>query len=333
MTGRGPAPDFVTAAAELGIPVISAEPMARHTTYHIGGPADLYAMAGDRESLAMLAETAWKHGLPAMVLGGGSNILVSDAGIRGLVIGNGYREIRLDETDATGPVVIAGAGAPFAGLARWTMRAGLSGLEWAVSVPGTVGGAVIGNAGAHGGETAARLAWALVAYPGKGRQMMRSAELGYSYRNSLLKEQLAQDKRDPRLAPVVLEAGFRLMPGTAEVLEATAQAYLAHRRATQPVEPSAGSVFRNPPGDYAGRLVEAVGLKGHQIGGAQVSQQHANFIVNTGGARATDVRTLMDLVRARVARQFGVHLVAEILLIGDWHQERGENCGSDPERD
>ena len=202
-----------------------------------------------------------------------------------------------------------------AGLARTAIKAGFSGLEWAVSVPGTVGGAVIGNAGAHGGDIAGNLAEAVVAYPGQGRQTLTGEQMAFAYRSSLLKRQLAAGAAQP----VVLEAAFDLIPGDAAALAALAESYLARRRASQPVEPSAGSIFRNPPGDHAGRLVEAVGLKGHRIGGAQISPRHANFIVNVENARAADVRALMDLMQQRVLENTGIELVPEILFMGEWH--------------
>jgi UDP-N-acetylmuramate dehydrogenase len=213
-----------------------------------------------------------------------------------------------------------------AGLARSAIREGWSGLEWAVSVPGTVGGAVIGNAGAHGGCIADRLAWAEVCYPGYGRRVLTAAELGYSYRSSVLKEQLAHRAAEAGSQPfdsvqgrsIVLRAAFNLTHGDVAEMMARADGFLARRRATQPVEPSAGSVFRNPPGDYAGRLIEAVGLKGQRLGGAQISPRHANFIVNTGNARAADVLGLICLARQRVYDQTGIELVLELLLLGEW---------------
>ncbi|MGC8781812.1 MAG: UDP-N-acetylmuramate dehydrogenase [Anaerolineae bacterium] len=319
---------FCEAAAALGIAVATAEPLARHTTFHIGGPADLYVAVDRIARLERLAETAAAHALPFTVLGGGSNILVSDRGIRGLVIANQARDfgltladIGLEEptdrvplTDDTGPVVVAAAGAALAGLARWTVKQGWAGLEWAVSIPGTVGGAVIGNAGAHGGDIAGTLAWALVWHAGQGRARLTADELAFTYRSSRLKQQLAAG--DP--PPVVLAAGFRLTPGDAAAIAARADAFLARRRATQPTEPSAGSIFRNPPGDHAGRLIEAAGLKGERIGGAQISPRHANFIVNVAQATATDVVALIDLCRRRVFDLFGVELVPEIQFLGDW---------------
>jgi UDP-N-acetylmuramate dehydrogenase len=324
-------PAFRSAIESLGITVVADEPLARHTTFHIGGPADLYAAVSRITELERLAEAAATHHIPTTILGGGSNILASDAGVCGLVIANQTRDFGvrvadcgLGESDlqpfsAASPAeqatVAAASGVALAGLARWTIKNGWTGLEWAVSVPGTVGGAVIGNAGAHGGDIASNLAWVLVAYPGWGRRLLAREALEFSYRSSVLKQQISAGQR-----PVVLAAGFRLQAG--DVIESIARAdgFLAKRRAGQPVEPSAGSIFRNPPGDYAGRLLEAAGLKGVRIGGAQVSPRHANFIINTGHARAADVVALIDLMRSRVFQQFGVELIPEIVFVGDWAQ-------------
>ena len=328
----------------LGITLVADEPLARHTTFRIGGPADLYAAVSRIEQLEALAELALAHEVPITILGGGSNVLVSDAGVRGLVIANQTRNwvsnigySALDKSQVSGPntqhpisniCLTADSGVPLAGLARAAIREGLAGLEWAVSVPGTVGGAVVGNAGAHGGQIADILAWALVTYPGQGRRLLSAAELKFGYRSSILK---APPYPPPRGGPVgrpataggageaiVLAAGFELKAGDVAELTARADGFLARRRASQPTEPSAGSVFRNPPGDYAGRLIEAVGLKGYSIGGAQISPRHANFIVNTGSATAADVFSLMELIKARVYERFGIELVPEISLIGEW---------------
>jgi UDP-N-acetylmuramate dehydrogenase len=315
---------FMQAAAELGIAVTEHEPLARHTTFRIGGPADLYAVATTVDQLEGLAELAAEHAIPTLVLGGGSNILVSDAGVRGLVIANQTRHYAWRtpvgaSVDGNQPVacpqLVADSGVLLAGLARTAIRAGLSGLEWAVSVPGTVGGAVIGNAGAYGGDIARNLAEAVVAYPGQGRQALTGEQMAFAYRSSLLKRQLASGEAQP----VVLTTAFNLASGDAAALAALAEGWLARRRASQPVEPSAGSIFRNPPGDHAGRLVESVGLRGQRIGGAQISQRHANFIVNIENARADDVRALMNLMRKRVYEDTGIELVPEILFMGEWH--------------
>ena len=320
--------------------MVANEPLARHTTFHIGGPADLYAAVSNIDQLERLTQTAATLNIPITIVGGGSNILVSDAGVCGLVIANHTRDFGLTIADcgledlnsqfatpALAPKRSAGAsvrnwqlaaasGVALAGLARWTVKNGWTGLEWAVSVPGTVGGAVIGNAGAHGGDIAGNLAWALVAYPGQGRRLLTKDDLQFAYRSSILKRQIAAGE-----TLVVLAAGFQLQPGAVAEATARADGYLAKRRASQPVEPSAGSIFRNPPGDHAGRLIEAVGLKGYRIGGAQISPRHANFIVNVENARADDVIDLIDLMRNRVFEQFGVELIPEILFVGDWSKQ------------
>lgn len=316
--------DFESAARRLEFELVRGEPLARHTTFRIGGPADWYATGTTVERLELLADLAAEHGVPLTVLGGGSNLLVSDRGIRGLVVANqarwhgraeGYRdqwpEGMLPDCD-----VIAESGVPLAGFARWCIRNGLGGLEWAVSVPGTVAGAVIGNAGAHGSDTAANLAWVLVRGPGGARRVLFRDDLRYSYRSSVLKEQLLEAVHGA--GPIVLAAGFLLKQEDSGPLAERADGYLARRRATQPVEPSAGSIFRNPTGDYAGRLIESLGLKGRRIGGAQVSPRHANFIVNAGEASAADVTALINLIRGKVFEATGIRLMPEILFVGEW---------------
>lgn len=326
---------FVEEACNLGLEVIRNEPLARHTTFRIGGPADLFAAVSTTPQLAALAALAAEHRLPTTILGGGSNVLVSDAGIRGLVIAVQTREVavrrgipdpRGEHTAEGHPHIVADAGVPLAGLARWAIKNGWAGLEWAVSVPGTVGGAVVGNAGAHGGEMADNVAWVEVWLPGQGRQVWPATEMRFAYRSSRLKAQWAAEGTSPdgpaRAAgaprPVVLTVGLHAVPGQVAEMEARAERYLAQRRATQPVEPSAGSIFRNPPGDYAGRLVEAIGLKGQRCSGAQISPRHANFIINTGQASAADVVALINLMRRRVYEATGIVLVPEILFLGDW---------------
>lgn len=314
---------FEARLADAGLTVTRGEPLAKRTTFRIGGPADWFVVATTIEQLEAAAEVAAEHDLPLTVLGGGSNLLVSDAGIRGLVVANqtrwhgpaedwaGLRHDLLRDGQW-----VAESGVLLAGLARATIKAGRAGLEWAVSVPGTAAGAVIGNAGAHGGDTAANLAWALVWRAGAGREVLSREALRYVYRSSLLKEQLLADSGGPK--PVVLAAGFGLPPGAVAELTAKADEYLARRRATQPVEPSAGSIFRNPPGEYAGKLIEGLGLKGHRVGGAQFAPRHANFIVNTGDATAADVAALINLARRQVFDATGLVLIPEILFIGAW---------------
>jgi UDP-N-acetylmuramate dehydrogenase len=305
------------AATAFGIAVRVEAPIAAHTTFRIGGAADLLARAATQDELITLASAASAHEAPYTVLGGGSNILVADAGIRGLVILNGARRSRTENLPDGGVMVVAESGVMLAGLARWTVRQGLAGLEWAVSVPGTVGGAVIGNAGAHGSSMAANLAWAKVWMPGVGATRMAGDDLMFAYRASDLRSQIAAM---PGEAPVVLEAALQLAPDRPDAVAARAEAYLAHRKATQPIEPSAGSVFRNPPGSHAGRLLEVAGLKGRRIGGAQFSPKHANFIVNIGGATAADVMGLIQLARETVWSRSRIRLTPEILFVGAWDE-------------
>lgn len=322
---RKVAADLVEAASAMGMQVVLGEPLAKHTTFRIGGPADLYAAAASLRELDGLTALATERGMPVTILGGGSNVLVSDAGVRGLVIANQTRRFGPgsefpdlgDLADTSAPSLIAESGVLLAGLARWAIRQGWAGLEWAVSVPGTLGGAVVGNAGAHGSDIASSLLWVLLSHAGRGARCYQVKELGFGYRSSLLKQELAADGP----LPIVLAAGLRMVPGDVAEMSARAEGYLARRRRSQPVEPSAGSVFRNPPGEYAGRLIEAVGLKGHRIGGAQVSPQHANFIVNVGGAKAADVAALMDLIRSRVHEEAGHRLEPEIRLLGEWPRD------------
>ena len=308
-------------AALRDLVIARDEPLSRHTTFRIGGTADLFIAASNPTELEQIVRLAWSCKADALVLGGGSNMLVSDAGVRGLTIANQARAIEPQSAGAVPagrlPQVVAESGAALAGLARWCIRNGWSGLEWAVSVPGTVGGAIIGNAGAHGGEISDNLAWVVVALPEGGRALLTADDLAYTYRASTLKRRLAQGGP----APVVLTAGFEVVGGDVADMQARAETFLARRRATQPMEPSIGSIFRNPPGDYAGRLVEQAGLKGYRAGGACISIRHANFIVNdTGRATAADVLTLIDLMRARVYGMAGVELMPEILFVGDWSQ-------------
>jgi UDP-N-acetylmuramate dehydrogenase len=306
-----------------GLAVTRDEPLAKRTTFRIGGPADWFAVATTLEQLEAAAELAAEQEIPLTVLGGGSNLLVSDAGIRGLVVANQTRG-HGPAGEWRGPLHpllraeqwVAESGVLLAGLARATVKAGRAGLEWAVSVPGTVAGAVIGNAGAHGSDTAADLAWTLVFEPGRGRLVFGREDMQYVYRSSALKQRLLADGDGAK--PVVLAAGFELPPGDAAELTAKADEYLARRRATQPVEPSAGSIFRNPPGEYAGKLIEGVELKGYRVGGAQISPRHANFIVNTGNATAGDVLALINVARQRVREATGLVLVPEILFLGEW---------------
>ncbi len=312
--------DFFAALSEaFGAGTRRAEPMARHTSYRIGGPADYFVVVERAADLAHAVRLAVAYGVPYFVLGAGTNILVADGGVRGLVIHNRCRAHELlpdgDELGA-GPAVVAESGVLMPHLAAATAAAGYAGLEWAVGVPGTVGGAVLGNAGAWGGSVAAYLRQVELLTASGEVARLGPDEMGYTYRSSRLKRASGQVVRGG--GEVVLRASFALRPGDPAALQEAVARLRRERLARQPAEASAGSVFKNPPGDYAGRLIEAAGLKGRRCGQAEISAKHANFFVNLGGARAADVMALVDLARARVKQLFGVDLELEVQLVGDW---------------
>lgn len=319
-----PLPADLTVPAKLGLQIEQNVLLAPYTTMKVGGPADYFVTVTTTDQLLKLVRWARSVALPYFLLGGGSNILISDRGIRGLVIENRCRQVRVDEAPCClfpkddRPYLMAESGAAMAGVARTSIRAGLTGLEWAVSVPGTVGGAVVGNAGAHGGEVKDSLEYAMLLDSHGDIQEYKVADFAYAYRDSTLKrlKPLVADFK-----PVVLSANFRLDRGDKEIATTQAEQFLQHRRRTQPVAPSLGSTFVNPPGDYAGRLIEEAGLKGYQVGGVEVSTQHANFIVNPGGVgsgSASDVWSLIEHIQERVAAHCGIALECEVQLVGAW---------------
>ncbi len=287
------------------------EPLARYTALRVGGPADLLVVAEDIEALRQAVELAWQHGLPCRILGGGSNILVGDGGIRGLVVLNRAGKVAFGDTE-----VWSESGASFSTLAQQCVSRGLAGLEWAAGIPGTVGGAVVGNAGAWGGDVASVLVEARVLQSDGQVALWDVERLEYGYRSSVLKHQDISGT-EPKRRPVVLEALFRLQPGNRELLKKQLAAITARRKASQPRGATCGSVFKNPAGDYAGRLIEAAGLKGATHGGAVISTVHANFVVNRGSATAADVKGLIDRARQSVEAEMGVRLELEIELLGE----------------
>ncbi len=286
------------------------EPLARHTSLKVGGPADFFALAGTARELAALLGWARAEGLAVRAIGGGSNLLVADAGVDGLVVKVQVGGCRVEEGGGE-PVLVVGAGVGLASVARRVSREGLRGLEWAANVPGTVGGAVANNAGAFGGDIATCLVAATVVDASGRCIRLEPAELRYAYRSSALK------RRDLD-AVAVVEAELRLQRGSAEESRALVAHHQAQRTRSQPRRLSAGSVFANPPGDYAGRLIEDAGLKGARAGGAEISRQHANFIVNLGGATAADVYALARLAQDAVYAHAAVWLLPEIELLGRW---------------
>lgn len=281
--------------------------LAPYTSARIGGPADIFLAADTAAELARIVTELWKHGLPFTILGGGSNVLVSDRGVRGVVVLNRAKGVKFHLGDQ--PSVTAESGVVFSNLANRCASKGLAGLEWAATVPGTIGGAVYGNAGAFGGDMAGDLIRAEL-LTANGRESFTSAQMGYGYRTSVLKR--------GELKAVVLSAELALKNSTKEDVTVKIQQFSAHRKATQPPGASMGSMFKNPPGDYAGRLIEAAGLKGTRIGNAEISPLHGNFFINHAGTRAEDIRALIELVQKTVKEKEGIELELEVELVGEW---------------
>ncbi|MGC1308858.1 MAG: UDP-N-acetylmuramate dehydrogenase [Phormidesmis sp.] len=290
-----------------GLELTAKAPLAKLTTFKVGGNAEWLALPKTSEQLKESLSWGRQKHLPVTMLGAGSNLLISDQGLPGLVICT--RALRHSEFDAITGRVVAAAGEPWSSLAWKAARHGLKGFEWTIGIPGTVGGAVVMNAGAHGGETADILVEAEVVSQGAIARL-KPEELGYRYRTSRL-----QDSHD-----IVTTATFQLSPGhDPAVVKAATANDLRQRRETQPYHlPNCGSVFRNPPGGSAGQLIEQAGLKGHQIGQAQTSTLHANFIVNLGGAKASDVLALIRHTQAVIYKRNGVQLETEVKVIGEF---------------
>ena len=293
----------------VGVKTSRVEPLARFTTMRVGGPADLFATVHNLFELRALVRFARQRGLPHLILGRGSDLVISDRGIRGLVIQDRAEGSRLD-----GDRFIADAGVPMARAATETQKAALTGLEFGLAIPGTVGGAVWANAGAHDADVAGILDSARVLDAAGSEAIIPAAELGLSYRDSRFKHASGDGPQE-----LILDATFRLSAADPDVIKGRLDEIRRWRQAHQPLGlPSAGSVFRNPDGDSAGRLIEAAGLKGYRIGGAVVSEKHANFIVNDQKGTAADVRRVGDHVREVVASATGVELVYEVEFVGDW---------------
>lgn len=288
-------------------------PLAKYTSARVGGPAEMLLTVKSAQELQTAVELAHAYPIPYFILGGGSNILVADAGVRGLVILNKAKQVSYRHTGYS-VICTAESGANLSSLARQCISKGLGGLEWAISVPGTVGGAVFGNSGAHGGDMAGNLRAAAIYEPSGGVRIYTNDALDYAYRNSTLKREM--DKRLSRR--IVLSAELELKPESVEVLTARANGFTAHRKETQPGGASMGSMFKNPENYYAGYLIESAGLKGYQIGGAAISEKHANFFVNDGTATAEDIRALIAEAWNVVREKFGVEMVLEVELVGEW---------------
>ena len=280
------------------------EPMSRHTTFRVGGPADLMYFPSSDEQLVGALNAAKEAGIPALVMGNGSNMIVRDGGVRGLVIvlGERFAQVSID-----GEVLTAQAGASMAKVSAAAQAASLAGLEFASGIPGSLGGGCAMNAGAYGGQLSDVLIDAQVYLNGEIRTMTKD-ELQMGYRTTL----------PLREGGVVLSARFGLQPDSADEIMARMKELNARRRDKQPLNfPSAGSTFKRPEGHFAGALIEQAGLKGRTVGGAQVSEKHAGFIVNVGGATAADITELIRIVQEEVLRAFGVQLETEVRIIGE----------------
>ena len=294
-------------AAKFGGKVRENISLAPYTSARIGGPADLLITVNSADELAEIISTLREAGAGYFILGGGSNILVSDKGIRGITVLNRAKAVHFDINEH--PKVRAESGVIISNLANRCASKGLAGLEWAATVPGTIGGAIYGNAGAFGGNTAASLVWVEL-LTDAGREKWPVEKMAYGYRTSILKR--------GEINATVLSAEFTLKNATKEEVSVKIGGFSESRKASQPPGASMGSMFKNPPGDFAGRLIEAAGLKGTRIGKAEISPLHGNFFVNHGRTDAGDIRALIELVQKTVKHKFGVELELEIELIGEW---------------
>jgi len=299
-------PDLASGLGAVeGLDVLLDEPLAAHTSFRIGGPADALCTAHTRPALSAALRLAAGHHLPVIVLGRGTNVLVRDGGVRGLVLRLGDEFARVA---VQGTMLTAGGAAPLEDVAWAACHAGLSGLQWAAGIPGSVAGAVVMNAGTTDGEMRDVVQDVdIITRDGTVCTLPRDA-LALGYRCSAL-----QGRDD-----IVVRVRLVLQPGDAAAVQAHMERLLERREAKQPLDwPSAGSMFKRPAGDYAGRLIEAVGAKGLRVGDAQIAPQHANFVINLGHATAADVLALVARVREMVRAQFGVELEQEVQVVGE----------------
>lgn len=283
--------------------------MANYTTARVGGRVPALVSIHTVEDLIQAAKTLWKLSIPFLILGSGANILVSDHGVDLIILHNRAHNIKID-TKSDSPCIYAESGAILGTVARQSALRGLSGMEWAAPVPGTVGGAIYGNAGAHGSDIAANLRMAKILHKTKGLQDWPVDKLGLQYRSSVFKRE--------KMPVVILSAIFDVVKTSREEAWEKIKAFQAHRKETQPPGASMGSTFKNPVGDFAGRLIEAAGLKGHRVGRAMISPVHANFIINLDGATAQDIWKLMKIAQDAVREKFGILLEPEFELVGEF---------------
>ncbi|WP_419392498.1 UDP-N-acetylmuramate dehydrogenase [Cytobacillus praedii] len=298
--------EFISKLQELNIGIVKEnEPLANHTTMKIGGPADIFIEPSSIENMIKTMELINEYKVNWTAIGRGSNLLVSDLGIEGAVIklGRGMSKLEINGTEVT-----AGGGYSLVSLSTQLSRQGLSGLEFASGIPGSVGGAVFMNAGAHGSDISKILIKALILFESGKVEWLSNKELMFSYRTSVLQ------KERPG---VVLEAVFQLQSGDKDIIFSEMQKNKEYRKETQPWNfPCAGSIFRNPLPHYAGKLVQDAGLKGHSIGGAKISDMHGNFIVNTGTATAQDVLSLISFIKGKIYELYQIEMHTEVEIIG-----------------
>ncbi len=293
--------------AEFGDAVQENVGLAPYTSARIGGPADVLITVKSATELAQAMQLIWEKEIPYYMLGGGSNVLISDHGIRGVVVLNRAKEVRFES--GARPQVWCEAGVIFSNLANRCASKGFAALEWGATVPGTIGGAVYGNAGAFGGDMSMNLIWAELLTK-NGREKFSVEQMGYGYRTSILKR--------GEIKAIVLSALLGLKNAVKEDVSVKIEQFSERRKATQPPGASMGSMFKNPEGDFAGRLIEAAGLKGTRIGNIEISTVHGNFFINHGETKASDVRQLIDLTTRTVREKLGVELELEVELAGDW---------------
>lgn len=295
-----------------GARLLKEEPMAKHTTFRVGGPADWFAYVESTEMLRAVLSLCKEYGVPYHVVGNGSNLLAADAGVRGVVIrlAGEFEKLVLEETVPEGVCrIMAGAGAMLSRLAMAAGKKGFAGLEFASGIPGTIGGAVWMNAGAYGGEIKDTIEAAEVLTKEGEIKCLTKDELKLSYRHSILME----------TGDIVLRAWFSLKVQPKIQIFAVMESYKKARIAKQPLEyPSAGSTFKRPAGHFAGKLIQDAGLSGYRIGGAQVSKKHAGFVINAGKATAGDIVALMEHIRKTVEEQFQVTLEPEVRFLGEF---------------
>ena len=324
-------------STRFGTRVRKDEPMARHSTFGVGGPADVWISVGTQEQLLELVELCSVQRWPLLITGNGTNVLYADAGVRGVVAHVAITSYTLREEPDGTAFLQAGAGLSWPRLLNDLAPRGWGGLEFGPGIPGTLGGAVISNAGVHGHDIGEVLAWVDVVDARLAEEhavaptlvRYQHDALDLRYRHSRFRAQrlvqfdaagfpVAAARRLIEPAEIVSALGLRLHREDPHTLRALIDEHKQYRKNTQPPQQSAGSVFKNPPGDYAGRLIESAGLKGLSRGGAQISQRHANFIVNVGGASAADIAALIQEAHQRVYERFGVSLELEVELRGEW---------------